>query len=288
MTARILASQMERPMSQRIVIVNSPGGGGAIGMKEVWDRARDGYTWTANSSTAVTSYAILGQLTLTHRDWLYFYTLYTPNVIAVRNESPFKNVNDLVAAMKARPGAVSVASAGAGSSGHLAAEVFRLTAQTTYRHVAYAGGAPAVLAAVAGETEVVMQLSIEAAEFLRAGRLRALAVMSKDPLEISGYGTIPPITQAIPNFPETGSNFGIMVPRDMPADILAAIDEAFRAGSDTFTVRSFVKQNGAAHITLSGKEASDATERKARRVAWILFDAGLAKRNPTELNLPRP
>jgi tripartite-type tricarboxylate transporter receptor subunit TctC len=288
MTARVLASQMERPLGQRMVIVNTPGGGGSIGMKEVWDRPRDGYTLTANSSTAVTSYAILGLLDLTHRDWVYFYTLYAPNVIAVRRDSPFKDVKDLVDAMKARPGAVTVSSAGAGSSGHLAAETFRLTAGVTYRHVPYAGGAPAVVAAVAGEVDAVMQLSMEAAEMLRAGRLRALAVMSRLPLEITGYGTIPAITRAIPNFPDTGSYFGLMAPKDMPAEILAAIDEAFKTGAGTFTVQSFARQNGVESVVLSGKEAADITELKARRVAWILFDAGLAKRSPVELNLPRP
>lgn len=288
MTARILASQMERPIGQRIVIVNSPGGGGSIGMKEVWDRPRDGYTWTANSSTAVGSYAVLGQLDLTHRDWVYFYTLYAPNVIAVRADSPIRDVKGLIDAMKARPGAVTVSSAGAGSSGHLAAETFRLVTATTYRHVAYAGGAPAVIAAVSGEVEAVMQLSMEAAEMLRAKRLRALAVMSLAPLELDGYGTIPAIASVVPNFPETGSYFGMMLPRDTPAPILAAVEEAFQAGADTFTLRSFAKQMGVAHVILSGRRASEVTEAKTRRVAWTLFDAGLARRPPADLGIPRP
>lgn len=288
MTARVLASQMEKPFGQRIVIINTPGGGGSIGMKEAWDRPRDGYTWTANSSTAAISYSVLGQLDLTHRDWLYFYVLYAPNVIAVKADSPIRDVKGLIDAMKARPGAFPVSSAGAGSSGHLGAEVFRLAAGTTYRHIAYAGGAPAIVAAVAGEVEAVMQLSMEAAEMLRAKRLRALAVMSSNPLELEGYGTIPAITSAIPNFPETGSYFGLMVPRDMPAPIVAAIDEAFKQGGDTFTVKSFAKQVGVAHVVLSGKSATDVTEAKARRVAWTLFDAGLAKRSPADLNIPKP
>ncbi|MBM3469751.1 MAG: tripartite tricarboxylate transporter substrate binding protein [Armatimonadetes bacterium] len=288
MTARIMASQMEKPLGQKIVIINSPGAGGAIGMKEVWDRPRDGYTWTANSSTAAISYAVLGQLDLTHRDWLYFYSLYAPNVIAVRADSPIKDVKGLVDAMKARPGAVTVSSAGAGSSGHLAAETFRLAAGTTYRHIAYAGGAPAVVAAVAGEVEVVMQLSMEAAEMLRAKRLRALAVMSSTPLELDGYGIIPAITAFIPTFPETGSYFGVMVPKDLPAAVVAAVDEAFLYAADTFTLRSFAKHMGTAHASLSGKRASDVTEAKARRVAWTLFDAGLAKRSPADLGIPKP
>ncbi len=288
MTARVLSSQMEKHLGQRIVIINTPGGGGSIGMKEAWDKPRDGYTWTANSSTAAISYAVLGQLDLTHRDWLYFYILYAPNVIAVRVDSPIRDVKGLVDAMKARPGAVTVSSAGAGSSGHLASETFRLAAGTTYRHVAYAGGAPAVVAAVAGEVEAVMQLSMEAAEMLRAKRLRALAVTSSTPLELDGYGVIPAVTTAIPNFPETGSYFGIMVPRDMPPAVVAAIDEAFQQGGDTFTLRSFAKHVGVAHVVISGRRAADLTEAKARRVAWTLFDAGLARRSPADLGIPKP
>ncbi|MCS7235025.1 MAG: tripartite tricarboxylate transporter substrate binding protein [Armatimonadota bacterium] len=288
MTARILGSQMERFLGQRIVIVNTPGAGGSIGMKEVWDRPRDGYTWAANSSTAVISYPVLGQLDITHRDWLYFYVLYAPNVIAVPANSPYRTLRDLAEAMRARPGAIRVSSAGAGSSGHLGAETFRLAVGVTYRHVPYAGGAPAVIAAVQGEVEAVMQLSMEVAEMLKAGRLRALAVMSRSPLTIEGYGTIPSITQVIPNFPDTGSYFGLMVPKDTPADIVTAIEGAFRPASEAPAVRLFARQNGVVAVSLAGRQATEATEQKARRVAWTLYEAGLAKKSPTELGIPRP
>jgi len=288
MTARVLGSQMERYLGQRIVIVNTPGAGGSIGMKEAWDRPRDGYTWAANSSTAVISYPVLGQLDITHRDWLYFYVLYAPNVIAVRSNSPFRSPRDLAEAMRARPGAVRVSSAGAGSSGHLGAETFRLVTGVTYRHVPYAGGAPAVVAAVQGEVEAVMQLSLEVAEMLRAGRLRALAVMSRTPLTIEGYGTIPSITQFFPNFPETGSYFGFMLPKDMPSEVVSAVEAAFRPASEAPAVRLFARQNGVVAVSISGRQAVEVTEQKARRVAWILFEAGLAKKSPAELGIPRP
>lgn len=288
MTARVLGSQMERYLGQRIVIVNTPGAGGSIGMKEAWERPRDGYTWAANSSTAVISYPVLGQLDVTHRDWLYFYVLYAPNVIAVPANSPFRTARDLVEAMRARPGAIRVSSAGAGSSGHLGAETFRLAVGATYRHVAYAGGAPAVVAAVQGEVDAVMQLSMEVAEMLRAGRLRALAVMSRTPLSLEGYGTIPAITQALPNFPETGSYFGLMVPKDMPGEMVSAVEAAFRPASEAPAVQLFARQNGVVAVSLSGRRAADVTEQKARRVAWILFEAGLAKKSPAELGIPRP
>jgi len=285
-TARMIAAQMEAPLGQRLVIVNTAGGGGAIGTKETWERPHDGYTLTGNANTSIVSYAVLGQLDITHRDWQYLYPMYTPNVIAVKKDSPLKTVDDLIAAMKARPGAVTVASAGVGSSGHLGAEVFRFATGTTYRHVPYAGGAPAVLAVASGESEVVMQLSIEVAEMLRGGRLRALAVTTKTPLEIDGYGKIPGIS--IPNFDDFGSYFGLMAPKDLPADASASLEAAFKQAAATDAVKTYAKQKGGISVAVSGKEAYDLTEHFARRVAWLLHDGGLAKRSPQELNIPKP
>jgi tripartite-type tricarboxylate transporter receptor subunit TctC len=285
-TARMIAAQMEAPLGQRLVIVNTAGGGGAIGTKETWERPHDGQTLTGNANTSIVSYAVLGQLDITHRDWQYYYPMYTPNIIAVKKDSPLKSLEDLIAAMKARPGAVTVASAGVGSSGHLGAEVLRFATGTTYRHVPYAGGAPAVLAVASGESEVVMQLSIEVAEMLRGGRLRALAVMTKQPMEIDGYGKIPGIS--LPNFEDFGSYFGLMAPKDLPAEVSASLEAAFKQAAATETVRSYAKQKGGVSVTVSGKDAYDLTERFARRVAWLLHDGGLAKRSPQELNIPKP
>ena len=71
-TGRMIAGQMEQTLGQRMVIVNTPGGAGAIGTKEVWDRPHDGYTLTANATASVVSYAVLGRMEQTHRDWTYY------------------------------------------------------------------------------------------------------------------------------------------------------------------------------------------------------------------------
>lgn len=288
MTARVLASQMERFLGQRIVIVNTPGAQGSIGMKDVWEAPRDGYTWGANASTDMVSYAVLGRLAQSHRDWRYFYVLWAPNLIAVRADSPYRTVEDLIAAMRARPGQVSVASAGVGSSGHLAAETFRLLANVTYRHVGYAGGAPAVVAAAAGETDAVMQLSMEAADLLRARRLRALAVMSKRPLEIEGYGVVPALGRVFPRMPEVGSYFGLVVPRDMPAEVVAGIQAAFVPAAEQPAVRRFARDRGVQALALSGAAADQATEEQAVRVACTLRDAKLAAKDPAEVGIRCP
>ncbi len=287
-TGRMIAGQMESTLGQRMVIVNTPGGAGAIGTKEVWDRPHDGYTLTANATAGFVSYAMLGRMEQTHRDWVYFLPMYTPNVIAVKNDSPLKSLEDLIAAMKARPGALTVATAGVGSSGYFFIEQFKAAAGITYRHVPYAGGAPAVVAVASGESEMVPQLSIEVAELLRSGKLRALAVSTKDPLEIDGYGVIPPITKALPKFEEYGSYFGLMAPRDLPKDVLATLEDAFQKAAATKAVKDYAKMKGGIAISISGEKAAELTERLARKEAWILSDAGVATKSPVDFKIPKP
>jgi tripartite-type tricarboxylate transporter receptor subunit TctC len=287
-TGRMIAGQMEQILGQRMVIVNTPGGAGAIGTKEVWERPHDGYTLTANATAGFVSYALLGRMEQTHRDWTYFLPMYTPNVIAVKADSPHKTVEDLVAACKARPGAVTVATAGVGSSGYYFMEQFKTVAGITYRHVPYAGGAPAVVAVVGGEAEMVPQLSVEVAELLRSGKLRALAVSSKDPLAIEGYGTIQPLAKSLPKWEDYGSYFGLMAPKDLPKSVLAAFEEAFQKAAALKAVKDYAVTKGGIPIALSGKQADDLVERLARKEAWIMFEAGQATKNPSDLKIPRP
>jgi tripartite-type tricarboxylate transporter receptor subunit TctC len=287
-TGRMIAGQMEQVLGQRMVIVNTPGGAGAIGTKEVWERPHDGYTLTANATAGFVSYALLGRMEQTHRDWTYFLPMYTPNVIAVKADSPYKTVEDLLAAMKSRPGAVTVATAGVGSSGYYFMEQFKTVAGVTYRHVPYAGGAPAVVAVVGGEAEMVPQLSLEVAEMLRSGKLRALAVSSKDPLAIEGYGTIQPLAKALPKWEDYGSYFGLMAPKDLPKNVLAAYEEAFQKAAALKAVKDYAVTKGGIPIALSGKAADDLVERLARKEAWIMFEAGQAQKSPADLKIPRP
>jgi tripartite-type tricarboxylate transporter receptor subunit TctC len=287
-TGRMIAGQMEPILGQRMVIVNTPGGAGAIGTKEVLDRPHDGYTLAANATAGYVSYAVLGRMEQTHRDWLYYLCMYTPNVIAVKPDSPLKSVEDLIAAMKARPGAVTVATAGVGSSGYYFIELFKAAAGITYRHVPYAGGAPAVVAVAGGEAEMVPQLSIEIAEMLRGGKLRALAVSTKEPLTIDGYGVIPSITKALPKFEDYGAYFGLQAPRDLPKDVAASLEDAFQKAAATKSVQDYAKMKGGIAVAISGDKALAVADQLARKEAWIMYDAGQAVKNPADLKIPKP
>ena len=285
--ARMISGVMEQSVGQRMVVVNTPGGAGAIGTKEVWDKPHDGYTLTANATVSIGSYPVLGKLEQTHRDWIYYLPIFTPNVVCVKGDSPIKSIDDLISRMKAKPNTTVLASAGVGSSGYFAAELFKAAAGVTYRHVPYAGGVPAVMAVASGEAEVVMQLSVEVAELLRSGKLRALAVSSKQPLTIDGYGEIPSLQKFIPSFPDYGSYFGLMAPADLPKDVVATYDEAFVKAAASQGVKDYAKTKGAMPIAIYGKEAADLTERLASKEAWILFDSGTAAKSPNDLKIAR-
>ncbi len=156
LTVRILASEMEKVLGQRISVVNTPGASGAIGMQNAYDAPKDGYTWTGNADVSIVNYPVLDLMKITHRDWNHWYALMTPNIISTTADYPAKDVADLVRIMKEKPGQVAVASAGVGSSGHLALEVFKSATGAAPRHVPYAGGNPAVIATISGESSVVM------------------------------------------------------------------------------------------------------------------------------------
>ncbi|MBI5581495.1 MAG: tripartite tricarboxylate transporter substrate binding protein [Deltaproteobacteria bacterium] len=288
LTVRILASEMEKVLGQRISVVNTAGASGAIGMQNAYDAPKDGYTWTGNADVSVVNYPVLDLMKVTHRDWNQWYALMTPNIIAVTANYPAKDLPDLVRMMKEKPGQVAVASAGVGSSGHTALEVFSTALGVKGRHIPYAGGNPAVVATISGESDVVMQLSMEEADMIRAGKLKPLANMSDQPLTISGYGEVPPITKWYPSFPSIGSHFGLMLPKGVPQDVIASVSKAFDVAAKSEALAKFADQKAVFLVNLKGAEAAKKMEDVASIVTWTLFDTGSAKVSPAQFNIPKP
>jgi tripartite-type tricarboxylate transporter receptor subunit TctC len=191
--------------------------------------------------------------------------------------------------MKAKPGAVSVATAGINSSGHAAIEAFTRALGATYKHVSYDGGNPAVNATVAGETEVTTQLAVEQAAMIRAKRLRPLAVLSDKPLELEGYGTIPAVTTSVAGFKPDANYFGIFVHKDVPANVRETVDMVWKnvvANSDT--IKKYAAANGAQFAPVYGDEALKAAMPAIQSTAWQLHAAGKSKVAPDTVGIAKP
>lgn len=288
-TARVLAGEMEKTLGQKIAVVNQPGGSGSIGQKSVYDAKHDGYTWAGNADGSVVTYQTLGLLEYpSHKDWYHYYAIQTPIVITVPADSKITSPTELVAEMKKRPGEVKVASAGVGAGGHAAAEVFRKATGIEYKHVPYKGGYPAVVATVQGETDTVMQLSMEVADMLRAKKLKALAVMSREPLTISGYGEIPSVMKFIPNHQPLGYLFGLQVPRKIPDAVRAAIDAAFDKATESESIKRLADQKASKAVNIRGQKADEAMEQIGSIVNWMFHDIGQAKKSPAEFGFKKP
>ena len=217
---RVVAGELEDALGQKVVIVNQPGASGSVGTKNAWEAPHDGYTWAAGAASDLGTYPVLGMLDTKLDDWALFLNVANVAVVGVNPDSPYEEVSQLLEAMKADPGQVSVATAGLSSAGHNAMESIAQQSGVEYKHVTYDGGNPAVIATVAGETEVTTQLASEQAEMIRANRLRPLAVIGTEPLELAGYGTIPPVTDDLPDISLATNYFGIWTPKDVPPEVL--------------------------------------------------------------------
>ena len=169
---RVTAAELEKALGQTIVVINQPGASGSIGTKSALDAAKDGYTWTAGAAQDLGSYETLGSLKTNIHDWHLFLTVANIQVIGVNPNTPYQNAKQLLDAMKANPGKISVATAGVTSAGHNAMELISKATGVKYRHVTYDGGNPAIVATVAGEADVTTQLAVEQADMSWATRVR--------------------------------------------------------------------------------------------------------------------
>ena len=286
---RVTAAELEKALGQTIVIVNQPGASGSIGTKSAWDAPKDGYTWTAGAAQDLGAYETLGTLQARITDWHLFLNVANIQVIGVNPKTPYNNAKDLLDAMKAKPGQIPVATAGVTSAGHNAMELISKVTGVKYRHVTYDGGNPAVVATVAGETEVTTQLAVEQADMIRGKRLKPLATVSDKALELEGYGTIPPLAQTLPGFTAPANYFGIFLPKGTPDEVVKTLEKLWAEQIvKSEALKKYAASRGALFAPASGDAAQKAVFPAVQANAWLLFDGGKAKVSPDTVGIQRP
>lgn len=286
---RVTAAVLEEELGQTVVIVNQPGASGSIGKKNAWEAARDGLTWAAGAPKQLGTYKLLGQWDTWIDDWRLYNTVTNVPLVAVNPDSPYATMDDFVKAMKA--GKVTIATAGAGSSGHAAAEALKGAIGGDYKHVTYDGGNPAVVATVSGEAEATTQLASEQAEMVRAKRLRPLAVLADQPLEIEGFGSVPPITDFVSEkLPILSTAFGIFIPKEgTPPEVIATFDKIWAEKiPQAERLKSYALEKGALFTPASGDGARDRVWPEVQADAWSFHAAGRTTMSPEDLDIPKP
>jgi tripartite-type tricarboxylate transporter receptor subunit TctC len=286
---RVAAGEVEKALGATVVVQNQPGASGSIGTKSALDAPKDGYTWTAGAAQDLGTYKVLDMLDTSIEDWHLYLDVANVSVVGVNADAPYKDFGELLQAMKDKPGEISVATAGLNSAGHNAIEGLKALEEFDYRHVTYDGGNPAVIATVSGETQVTTQLAVEQAEMIRAGRIRPLAVLNNEPLEIQGVDPIPPVTQWIPEFQAAPNYFGIFIPKGVPQEVVDTMNQVWENEiANSQALKEYATSRGAVFAPFSGEEAQERVQPAIRNNAWLLFEGGKAPVDPSTVGIPRP
>ena len=244
--ARSIAQRLQEALGQPFVVENKGGAGGSIGATEVARAAPDGYT------------LLMGHIgTLAVNPSLYPNLAYdpvrsfapvaliarVPNVLVVNPAVPARDVQQLIALAKAKPGALRYASGGNGSAAHIAMEYFKLRTQTDIGHIPYRGTAPAVTDVIGGQVEIIMTGVPAVLQQVKAGKLRALAVSSRSP--VASMPDLPTIAASgVPDF-EAIQWYGIVAPARTPAAVISLLNAEIGRALQTPALKARLDAEGA-------------------------------------------
>jgi tripartite-type tricarboxylate transporter receptor subunit TctC len=226
--ARLMGQWLSERLGQQFVIENRPGAGGNIGTEAVVRAPADGYTlllvgaWSAFNATL---YAKLNYNFI--RDIAPVASIgRVPLVMVVNPSVPAKTVPEFIAIAKANPGKISMASAGNGSTPHVAGELFKMMAGIDMVHVPYRGNGPAITDLLGGQVQVLFAGAPESIEHIRAGRLRPLAVT--DTTRLEALPDIPTVGEFVAGY-EASAWLGLGAPKNTPADIVDKLNKEINA-----------------------------------------------------------
>jgi tripartite-type tricarboxylate transporter receptor subunit TctC len=254
--ARTIAQKMNEVMRQPVIVDNRAGANGIIGTDAVAKSAPDGYTVLITLATHVINPALYAKLPYDPDD-LAPVTLLAeyPFVITVHPSLPVKNLKEFVAFAKSRPGQLTYASSGNGSGPHLGMELFKNMAGIEVVHVPYKGAGQAMTDLLSGQVPIFLNNFLAGAQMIKAGRLRALAVTSRN--RSSAAPEIPTVAEAgVSGYTVTGW-YGMMVPAATPAPVIRALHEGVVKALKSKEVSGRLSNEAAVIIANTPREFAD-------------------------------
>ncbi|SDP22931.1 tripartite tricarboxylate transporter substrate binding protein [Afipia sp. GAS231] len=244
---RTLGEVVSKQWGQSVLVENRPGAGGVIASQAVATSAPDGYTLIMVASGHATNPFLYPKIPYdTFKDFTPVSLLASsPNILLVRADSPFKTVADVIAAARAKPGSLSFAHAGSGTSTHMAGELLKSLARIDLNGIPYKGGAPAINDLLGGQIPMTFNNGPESVGQLQAGTVRALAVTTASRAPF--LPDVPSMSETVPGY-DTEVWWGLLGPGGMPADVLAKLSHDFVAALNTDAVKERLGNLGAVPI----------------------------------------
>nr|WP_223506301.1 tripartite tricarboxylate transporter substrate binding protein [Cupriavidus pauculus] len=276
--ARALGIAMAQDLGQPVVIDNKPGGGTIIGTDNVAKSAPDGYTLVMATFAHAVNPSLQPKLPFdTERAFTPVMLVgRSPNVLVVRADSPYKSVRDVIAAAKARPGRISFASQGPGTSAHLAGELFKSLAGVDLNHIPYKGAGPAITDLLGGQVDMMFATASAVANLLESGKLRALGVTTAQRSTSADLARVPTIAEAgVPGY-VAESWYGLFAPAGTPAPVVARLNAAARKAVTAEAFRKRAEAEGLLVTPGTPEELGRYVRGEQARWAKVVKDAHIS------------
>ncbi len=273
--ARLLADELGKRLGQPVVIDYKAGAGGAVGAEFVAKGEADGHTLLlANTGTMVINPAIYSKLSYqTLRDFTpVARTAQQPLALVVHPALPANSVGELVALAKARPGSLNYGSAGNGGISHLVPEMFKQATGTFIVHIPYRGSAPAFTDLMAGQVQVMAESIPQAASYVKAGKLRALAVTSRE--RNPALPDTPTMIEAGLKGFEVVGFYGVLAPAATPRAAVERLSAALKAVLESPDIRQRMVTQGADPAFLDHDAFRSFLAAEMPRWAKVVKDSG--------------
>jgi tripartite-type tricarboxylate transporter receptor subunit TctC len=227
-TARLIGQWLADRLGQSFVIENRPGAGGNIGTEAVVNAAADGYTLLLATVPNAVNASLYEKLKFNFiRDIAPIAGIIrVPMVILLNPSVPATTVPEFIGYAKANPGKINMASAGNGSAPHVAGELFKMMAGVDLVHIPYRGQGPALTDLLGGDVQVLFATAPGTTDYIRTGKLRALAVTSAARAEV--LPELPTVADFVPGY-EASQWYGLAAPRNTPAEIVGRLNTEINA-----------------------------------------------------------
>src|SRR5262245_48351840 len=269
--ARLMGQWLSERLGQPFIIDNRPGAGNNVGTEAVVRAPADGYTLLLCSVVNATNAAIYDKLNFNFiRDIAPVAgVLRGPYAMVVNPSVLPKSVPEFIAYAKANPRKLNMASAGTGTGGHIAGELFKMMAGVDMVHVPYRGGGPAFNDLLGGQVQVMFSTTVGSIGHIRAGRLRALAVTAATRSE--ALPDIPTVAEFVLDY-EASNWFGVCAPKATPAEIIDKLNKEINAGLSDPKIRARLADLGGTPLVASpaefGRLIADETEKWAKVIKF--------------------
>jgi len=272
---RLVAQRLTETMGQNVVVDNRPGAGGVIGIETASRANADGHTLVIMDPAIVINPSLLPKVPYdVHKDLVAAAILSnSPLVLALNAKVPAASVQELVRLARAQPGKLSFASAGVGTTPHMAGELFKSRIRENIVHVPYKGSGPAMVDLVAGQVQMTFSSITAALPFIKDGRLRGLATTgAKRAAALTGTPTM--VESGFPGF-EVNLWLGIFLPAAAPRNVVTTLNKELRSAMQHPSVASGFEKVGAEPLGTSPAEAAAIVKSEHAKWAKVVREAKL-------------